>query len=395
MFFLVTCYFPLAGFELWKLKRAEYVVTMERNSNSLVLFVGTQKGLFLVRYDSTSNRWVIEGPRIAGYEILHAWLDPRDGQTAYAAAYHLIWGTHIYRSDDRGSTWLALQEVPCHAIDSYEQQVKAVWFIQPGHPAQREFLYGGIDPPGLFVSRDRGESWTPVVGINHHSTRDTWEPARGGFAIHSICVDPNRPERIYIAVSAGGVYRSDDAGATWVPANRGVRAENLPERYPETGHNVHRLIMHPAKPERLYRQCYNGTYRSDDGAESWTEITPGLPSDFGYAIVTDPHDPDTVYQIPEESSHVRATVGGRLRVYRSTTAGRDWEPLTRGLPQEHAYVSVLREAMDIDERQPSGIYFGTSGGHLFASHDAGEHWELIANFLPRILSVKAALLPAA
>ncbi len=368
---------------------------MEHNSDSLVLFVGTQKGLFLVRHESTTDRWEVEGPHIAGYEILHAWLDPRDGKTAYAAACHMIWGTHVYRSDDRGKNWQPLQQVPCHPNGEHNQCVRAVWFLHPAHPVQRELLYAGIDPPGLFMSHDRGASWMPVPSINRHRTRTTWEPARGGFAMHSICVDPIHPERRYVAVSAGGVYRSEDAGETWVPANRGVRAENLPKRYPETGHNVHRLIMHPTHPERLYRQCYNGTYRSDDGAESWAEITRGLPSDFGYAIVTDPHDPDTVYQIPEESSHVRTAVGGRLRVYRSTTAGRHWEPLTRGLPQEHAYVSVLREAMDIDDRQPCGIYFGTSGGHLFASRDAGEHWQLVANYLPRILSVKAAVLPAA
>lgn len=363
---------------------------MKEQNGSLVLFVGTQKGLFLARSDCRDGRWTLEGPHIAGYEILHAWLDPRDQTTAYAAAYHVVWGTHIYRSDDRGKTWTSLGGAPSHAPGNPDQPVKAIWYLEPGHASHPAMLYAGIDPPGLFVSEDRGESWTPVSSLNQHPTRNTWEPARGAFAIHSICVNPLQPHRMYAAVSAGGVYRTDDGGQRWVPANRGVRAENLHERYPETGHNVHRLIMHPAQPERLYRQCYNGTYRSDDGAETWVEITEGLPSDFGYAIATDPHDPDTVFQIPEESSHMRTTVGGKLRVYRSTNAGASWEPLTNGLPQKHVYVTVLREAMDTDDLQPCGVYFGTSGGHLFASPDAGEHWELIANFLPRILSVKAA-----
>jgi hypothetical protein len=195
-------------------------------------------------------------------------------------------------------------------------------------------------------------------------------------------------------VSAGGVYRSVDGGTSWQTANHGVRAENLAERYPESGLNVHRLIMHPRRSQRLYRQCYSGTYRSDDGARTWVEITEGLPSDFGYAIMADPNDADTVFQIPEESSHMRTTVGGKLRVYRSRDGGRQWQALTDGLPQAHAYVTVLREAMDCDGLQPCGVYFGTSGGHLFGSRDAGEHWQLIADFLPRILSVKAAVLPS-
>lgn len=336
--------------------------------------------------------WSFEGPHIAGYEILHAWLDPRDQRTAFAAAYHPVWGPHIYQSTDRGGTWSSLEQVPQHTNGTYEHSVKAIWYLQPGPSAFPNVLYAGIDPAGLFVSQDCGASWAEITSLNHHATRHTWEPARGGFSVHSICVNPSDPRRLYVAVSAGGVYRTIDAGKSWKPANQGVRAENLPQRYPESGHNVHRLIMHPSRPERLYRQCYNGTYRSDDGAETWTEITDGLPSDFGYAIAVDPHDPDTVFQIPQESSHMRAMAGGKLRVYRSQNGGHTWQALTAGLPQQHVYASVLREAMDVDAMSPCGIYFGTSSGHLFASADAGENWSLIASFLPRILSVKAALL---
>jgi photosystem II stability/assembly factor-like uncharacterized protein len=196
---------------------------------------------------------------------------------------------------------------------------------------------------------------------------------------------------MYAAISAGGAFRSDDGGLSWRPINRGVRAENLPLQNPETGHNIHRLILHPAQPDLLYRQCYNGTYRSNDRGETWTEITAGLPSDFGYVIETDPHDPDTVFVIPEESSHMRAAVDGKLRVYRSRNGGGRWQALTDGLPQEHAYVTVLREALATDGLEPCGVYFGTSGGHLFASRDLGVSWELITSFLPRILSVKGAV----
>lgn len=362
-------------------------------STKVVLLVGTQKGLFRFLSDPERRTWQIEGPSIEGYEILHVWLDPRDHRRGYAAAYHVIWGTHVYRSDDAGRSWVSLSSIPCHAPGEYTQAVKSIWYLAPGSARQQDVLYAGIDPPGLFTSPDRGESWTPLLGLNRHPTRPTWERARGLFAVHSLAVDPRNEQRMYAAVSAGGAFRSDDGGERWRPINRGVRAENIPRPHPETGHNIHRLVMHPARSNRLYRQCYNGTYRSDDGGESWVEITEGLPSDFGYAIATAPHDPDTVFVIPEESSHMRAPVDGKLQVYRSRNAGNDWEPLDGGLPQQHAYVSVLREAMVADAFDPCGIYFGTSGGHLFASRNGGDHWDLVATYLPRILSVTVAVVP--
>jgi photosystem II stability/assembly factor-like uncharacterized protein len=205
-------------------------------------------------------------------------------------------------------------------------------------------------------------------------------------------VDPRDAERIYAAISAGGVYRSDDGGAVWRAVNRGVRADYLPDTSPETGHCVHRVVLHPARPDRLYQQSHTGTYRTDDRGESWVEITEGLPSDFGYAVTTDPNDPDTVYVIPEQSSHIRTTVGGAITVYRSRNAGGDWQPQTRGLPQTDAYVTILREAIDSDGLEPCGVYFGTSSGHLFASRDAGESWTIVAGFLPRVLSLHAVVL---
>jgi len=348
-----------------------------------MLLVGTAKGLFRVSRDVADAPWQIDGPHLAGYSVLHTLVTP--GGRLLAATAHKVWGAHIYSSDDGGANWVSLEGVPQHPAASGRGATRAIWYLA----LSGDTLFAGIDPAGLFRSDDRGASWQPVAGLNEHPTRGTWEPSKGCFAVHSVYVDPQAPGNIVAAVSAGGVYRSEDGGETWQPANAGVRAENLPERYPESGHNVHRVIMHPKVPSRLYRQCYNGTYRSDDGGRSWTEITAGLPSDFGYGIVVDPNDPDTVFQIPESSSHLRAPVDGKLRVYRSRDAGATWASVSKGLPAEHVYVTVLREAMDIDARTPCGVYFGTSGGQLFASADAGERWQAIAGYLPRVLSVKA------
>ena len=354
-----------------------------RGADTMMLLVGTAKGLFRVIDDSARGRWLLDGPHIAGYSVLHTAVGP--GGTLYAATAHKIWGAHIYASTDQGASWTSLEAVPQHPADSGRGATKAIWHLATA----QELLFAGIDPAGLFCSADQGESWRAVVGLNDHATRSSWEPSRGCFAVHSICVDAAQPDTIVVAVSAGGVYRSGDGGDTWQPANAGVRAENLPQPYPETGHNVHRLVMHPQVPTRLYRQCYSGTYRSDDGARSWVEITAGLPSDFGYGIAVDPNDPDTVFQIPESSSHLRVPVDGKLRVYRSRDGGRAWESSSKGLPTANAYVTVLREAIDTDSREPCGVYFGTSGGHLFASADAGGNWREVASYLPRILSVKA------
>ncbi len=328
---------------------------------------------------------------MAGYEVYHAILDRREPTTAYAAARHMVWGVHLHRSFDCGQTWEIGPDLPSRVSGDDGATLKAIWFIAPGHPSQPGTLYAGVEPAGLYVSHDRGDSWAAVLALNEHATRDTWQPARGGLALHSIYVDPRDSDCIYAAVSAGGVYRSDDGGASWTPANRGVRADYLADTHPLTGHCVHRLLLQPARPDRLYQQSHSGTYRSDDRGETWTEITEGLPSAFGYAIASDPNDPDMVFTIPEESSHFRTTVGGAIRVYRSRDAGAHWQPHSHGLPEQNAYVSVLRESIDTDGLDPCGLYFGTSGGHLFASRDRGESWEMIASFLPRILSVTAAV----
>ncbi len=371
---------------------------MDKSSHAgagkVVVLVGTRKGLFVMASSLTRKRWKFSGPYLAGYEVYHAFIDPRPGGIAYAATSHPVWGVHLHRSSDGGHTWEVTSGTPQAANPNENSSIEAIWYVAPGHSSQPDLLYAGVQPAGLFISEDGAASWRLVEGLAAHPTRATWQPARGGLALHSIYVDPRDARRIYVAVSAGGVYRSDDGGASWKPINQGVRADYLPDPLPPTGHCVHRIVVHPGRPDRLYQQSHTGTYRSDDRGESWTEITEGLPSDFGYAIATDPRDADTVFVIPEESSHMRTTVGGAITVYRSRDAGGCWEPLTKGLPRKNAYVTILRESIDTDGLEPCGIYFGTSSGHLFASADGGASWDAVAGFLPKILSVNAIVLDA-
>jgi hypothetical protein len=350
--------------------------------HGLTLLIGTKRGLFIARSDTARRQWQISPPYLTGREVYHAFIDERDG-TAYAATDHPVWGAHIHRSSDL-ETWETLANAPHH---SDERGLEAIWHLAAGPADSPSTIYAGIEPAGLFVSHDRGESWESVAGLNEHPTRDTWQPAGGGLALGSIQLDPRDPRRIYCSLSAGGVYRTDDGGVTWTPRNRGVRAEFLPDRYPQTGQCVHQMLMHPARPDRLYQQNHCGVYRSDDRGDNWIEITAGLPSEYGYALALAPADADVAYVIPEESSHMRATIDGKLRVFRTRDAGATWQPLTRGLPQEHAYVSILREGMCSDHLTPVGLFFGTSSGNLFASNDAGDSRQHVAGYLPRILSV--------
>ena len=354
-----------------------------------LLLVGTEKGLFRVRAGATGGAARIDGPHLAGLRVQNLVAAPGQPRRLLAAVDHPVWGSHIHASDDLGRHWASLDATPRHPQGRHREALKAIWHLAWSPDGRR--LYAGIDPAGLFVSEDGGASWADVPALNEHATRGAWEPSRGLFAMHSICVDPGDPAHLVVGVSAGGVYRSVDGGASWQPANAGVRAENLPERYPVAGHNVHRVVMHPADGRRLYRQCYSGTYRSDDGGASWSEITAGLPSDFGYAIACDPAAPDVVLQIPESSSHLRTTVDGRLRVYRSEDGGRSWRSASAGLPQQHAYVTVLRDAMNANPAAADEFAFGTSSGHVFLTRDGGAHWELLAEFLPRVLSVHFAV----
>ncbi|MGH7470593.1 MAG: VPS10 domain-containing protein [Longimicrobiales bacterium] len=344
------------------------------------LFVGTKRGLFVLTSEAAREQWHVSQPMLAGREVYFVGRDGTDG-TIWATTRHTVWGAHVFVSHDSGTTWDVLPSAP-HYADG--RGLHAVWCIT--RAAQSGTLFAGIEPAGLFCSRDGGSSWQSIPALNEHPTAQTWQPAGEALALHSIHI---HGDRIVCAISAGGFYRSDDGGSTWRALNRGVRADFLPERYPASGQCVHKLVVHPANPDRIYQQNHCGVYRSDDGGENWLEITNELPSDYGYALTVDPRDPDTAFVIPEESSEMRTTVGGRVRVYRTTDAGSSWQPLGRGLPQQDAYLSILREGMDSDTLDPVGEYFGTSGGQLFASRNRGESWRQIAAYLPRIICVRA------
>ncbi len=361
----------------------------------VVLLVGTRRGLFrfVGRPGSTTGTnaagWAIDGPHAAGHEVYHAVLDPRDGRTGWATTRHDVWGTHVYRSHDTGRTWEALPDRPTFP-PALQREVKAIWHIAPGPADQPERIYAGVEPAGLFVSDDSGGSWRWLDGLENHPTREAWQPAKGGLALHSVQVDPSDSERVYVAVSAGGCYRTDDGGKNWKPINRGTRAEFLPEVRPEAGQCVHALRLHPARPDRLVQQNHCGTYVSDDRGESWREVSTGLPSDFGYVVGLDRNDPDRWWVIPEDSSHLRSVCDQRLRVFETADAGDTWTARTDGLPQERVYATILREALATDEADPCGVYFGTATGHLYASRD-GVTWKLVASHLPKILSVHASV----
>ena len=355
-------------------------------SAPVTLLVGTRKGLFRFRGRPGGTAWERAEPALAGWEVYHAALDPRDPSVGWAAARHAVWGAHLFRSGDGGASWRQAEGRPAFP-DGAGRSVEALWHVAPAGGDRPRRLWVGAEPAALFLSEDGGRSWRWIQSLEEHPTRRSWQPAKGGMALHSLRPDPRDPERgLWAAVSAGGVYRTRDGGESWTALNRGVRADHLPERYPEAGQCVHAVRVHPDRPERLYRQCHCGTYRSDDGGGSWTEITEGLPSDFGYALALDPGDPDRAWVVPEESGHLRTVCGRRLRLFETADAGATWIPRDEGLPRDRAWVSVLREALAADGASPPGLYLGTSSGHLFSGRDGGA-WRQIAALLPKILSV--------
>lgn len=358
----------------------------------LLLMVGTMKGAFLFTSDPERRRWRMDGPHFPGEEVYALALDTRNGGSKlWAAPGSAFWGTTLRRSDDLGATWSGKDERTVKFPEDSGLSLQRIWHIRPGPADDPDRMWLGVEPTCLFESRDGGDSWAPVDGFLKHEHRERWTPGNGGLCMHTIVPHPSDPDRMLVAFSTGGVYGTTDGGATWSPRNNGVRAEFLPDKHPEFGQCVHKVVHHPAHPDRLFLQNHWGLYRSDDWANSWQDIANGVPSDFGFAMGMHPHDPDTVYIVPLESDMFRCTPEAKMRVYRTNDAGRSWEPLTEGLPQEGAYETVLRDALDTDTADPAGVYFGTRSGHVYASADEGDSWSLVHEGLPPVVCVKAAV----
>jgi photosystem II stability/assembly factor-like uncharacterized protein len=366
------------------------------------LLVGTRKGAFIFTSDNGRNDWTIAGPLFGGWEIFHLTGSPADSNRLYASQCSDWFGQVIQRSDDGGGTWTVVGNEFAYQGKIGEHQwydgslrpweFKRVWHLEPTAD-DPDTVYAGIEDAALFRSRDGGQTWQELPGLRGHGSGPDWMPGAGGMCLHTILLHPDRPERITVAISAAGAFRSDDGGETWRPINQGLHSEQIPNPTAEVGHCVHRLAVHPSRPDVLFMQKHWDVMRSNDGGDTWEEVSGNLPSDFGFPIAVHAHEPETIYVVPILSDAEHYPPDGRLRVYRSRNGGNEWEALTDGLPQENCYVNVLREAMAVDRLDPCGIYFGTTGGQVYASADAGDHWSTVARDLPAVLSVEVQTLP--
>ena len=364
---------------------------MAENKSELMLLIGTMKGLFIARSDAERNEWTLDGPHFQGQAIYAALYDGRKGRNRlWAATNSMHWGAQLSSSDDFGKTWSAPESRSIRFAEGSDQELKQIWQIALGNPEEPDTLFCGVEPAALFVSRDAGDTWSLVEGLNNHPHRPQWQPGGGGLCLHTILPDPVNPKRITVAISTGGVYRTDDGGETWQTAHKGVRAQFLPDPHPEFGQCVHKVVSHPSRPERLFLQNHWGLYRSDNAGDSWEDIAANVPSDFGFALAASPESPDGAFIIPLQSDEFRCTPEARLRVYRTMNAGESWEALSEGLPQKNAYETVLRDGMSTDKLSPAGIYFGTRSGKVFASNDHGDSWKMIFDGLPAVVAVKTA-----
>lgn len=354
----------------------------------VLVLVGTRKGSFLFWSDPARRGWR-RAEHHAQASVNSLVYDRRDG-AIYAAANGNFFnrGRAIQRSADLGATWEVL---PGALAFDDDRSVAQIWQVAPGHPSRPAELWAGTREAGLFRSRDGGATWQGVAGLNDHPTRESWQEGGAGIILHTIVVDPETPARMYACVSAGGVYRSEDDGATWRPINRGVRADFLPDLCPVAGHCPHKLALHPARPAVLFQQNHCGVYRSDDHGDTWLDISDGLSSRFGFPIAVHPHDPATIYAVPLVADKHRVVPDGRMAVWRSRSAGDGWECLGQGLPSQNAWLTILRESLAVDACDPAGVYVGTTSGQVFYSRDEGDHWELLADYLPAVVSVNAAL----
>ena len=384
------------------------------------VLVGTRKGAFALTSDGKRKRWKVSGPHFAGWEIYHVKGSPADPNRLFASQTSAWFGQIIQRSDDGGKTWFqpgTPAGEPTTTPDGMPQgesnkfvydgipgshqwydgtqhpwEFKRVWHLEPSL-TDPDTVYAGVEDAALFRTTDGGKSWHELSGLRKHDTGPKWQPGAGGMCLHTILLDPSNPQRMYIAISAAGAFRTDDGGKTWRPINRGLHSQYIPDPNAEVGHCVHRIAMHPSRPSTLFMQKHWDVMRTDDAGESWHEVSGNLPTDFGFPIDVHAHEPETIYVVPIKSDSEHFPPDGKLRVFRSRAGGNEWETLTKGLPQRNCYVNVLRDAMSVDSLDSCGIYFGTTGGQVYASADAGDSWAPIVRDLPAVLSVEVQTLP--
>jgi len=387
------------------------------------LLVGTRKGAFILEADGKRENWTVNGPHFAGWEMYHVKGSPVDPNRIYASQTSGWFGQMVQRSDDGGKTWYQpgvtaeppqpgqMPKPPANRFvydvspetgkpltthqfydgTQHPWEFKRVWHFEPSL-TEVDTVYAGIEDAALFRSTDGGLSWHELSGLRGHGTGPKWQPGAGGMCLHTIILDPSNPQRIYIAISAAGAFRSDDGGQSWKPINKGLYSQYIPNPTAEVGHCVHHVAMNPKKPGTLFMQKHWHVMRSDDAGDNWTKVSGNLPTDFGFVIDVNSNEPETVYVVPIKSDSEHYVHEGKLRVYRSRTGGNEWEALTNGLPQKDCYVNVLRDAMAVDTLDKCGIYFGTSGGQVYCSNDAGNSWAPIVRDLPAVLSVEVQTL---
>jgi photosystem II stability/assembly factor-like uncharacterized protein len=374
----------------------------EQRMSGVRVLVGTRKGAFILNSDGKRVTWDVSGPHFGGWEMYHLKASPVDPNRLYASQSSGWFGQVIQRSSDGGQTWEAVgNKFEYDGIPGTHQwydgtphpwEFKRVWHLEPSLN-DPDTVYAGVEDAALFRTTDGGQTWGELSGLRGHGTGSQWAPGAGGMCLHTILLDPINAGRIFVAISAAGAFRSDDAGKTWKPVNRGLKSQYIPDPNAEVGYCVHRIAMHRARPNVLFMQLHWDVMRSDDAGESWHEVSGNLPTDFGFPIDVHAHEPDTVYVVPIKSDSEHYPPEGKLRVYRSRTGGNDWEPLTSGLPQRDCYVNVLRDAMAVDSLEPCGVYFGTTGGQVYASSDSGDNWAPIVRDLPAVVSVEVQTLP--
>ena len=365
--------------------------------SSVRVLVGTKKGAFILTSDGARKKWDVSGPHFPGWELYHIKGSPVDSNRLYASQSSGWFGQTMQRSDDGGKNWQTVgNQFTYDGVPGTHQwydgtphpwEFKRVWHLEPSL-TDPDTVYAGVEDAAMFRTTDGGATWHELSGLRQHGSGPHWAPGAGGMCLHTIIIDPTNHNRIYIAISAAGAFRSEDGGKSWKPINQGLRSNHIPDPTAEVGHCVHHIAMHPSRPNTLFMQKHWDVMRTDNAGDSWQEVSGNLPTDFGFVVDVHAHEPETVYVVPITSDSHHFVMDGKLRVYRSRTGGNEWEALSSGLPQENCYVNVLRDAMAVDSLDSCGIYFGTTGGQVYGSADAGDHWAPIVRDLPSVLSVE-------